>query len=332
MDLLILGGTRFVGRHLVTVALERGHRVTLFNRGQSAPDLFPEVETLKGDRDGDLSALRGRKWDAVVDTCGYVPRVVRDSAELLADAVDRYVFVSSISVYADSLPPGADESAPLAIIEDESTEEVTGEAYGALKALCERAAEKAMPGQVINVRPGLIVGPQDPTGRFAYWPVRMARGGEVLAPGSPDRQVQFVDARDLGSWLVSMAEGGEPGAYNATGPESTLTMGSFLEECAEVAGSDVGFTWVNDDFLEERDVVPFVELPLWLPERYAGLSAVDNSRAVAAGLRFRAVNETVRDVLEYERGLHDAQYDAGLNPERERELLQEWRDEEAGAR
>ncbi|MBA2343552.1 MAG: NAD-dependent epimerase/dehydratase family protein, partial [Rubrobacter sp.] len=167
MDLLILGGTRFVGRHLVTAALDRGHRVTLFNRGQSAPDLFPEVETLRGDRDGNLSALRGREWDAVVDTCGYVPRIVRASAGLLADAVDRYVFISSISVYEDSLPPGADESAPVAALEDESIEEVTGETYGALKALCERAAEDAMPGRVVGVRPGLIVGLHDPTGRFA---------------------------------------------------------------------------------------------------------------------------------------------------------------------
>ncbi len=332
MDLLILGGTRFVGRHLVTAALDRGHRVTLFNRGQSAPDLFPEVETLRGDRDGNLSALRGREWDAVVDTCGYVPRIVRASAGLLADAVDRYVFISSISVYEDSLPPGADESAPVAALEDESIEEVTGETYGALKALCERAAEDAMPGRVVGVRPGLIVGLHDPTGRFAYWPVRAARGGEALAPGRPDRPVQFVDARDLGRWLVSMAERGEPGTYNATGPEDTLTMGSMLEACAEATGNDVNFTWVDDAFLEERDVQPFMGLPLWLPERYAGLAAVDNSRAVAAGLHFRPLKETVGDVLEYERGLHGAQYDAGLDPGRERELLEEWHGEKAGTR
>jgi 2'-hydroxyisoflavone reductase len=189
-----------------------------------------------------------------------------------------------------------------------------------------------MPGRVVNVRPGLIVGPHDPTGRFAYWPVRAARGGEVLAPGRPDLHVQFVDVRDLGRWLVSMAENGEPGTYNATGPEQTLTMGRFLEECAEAAGNDVGFTWVDEDFLEERDVMPFMDLPLWLPERYAGLSAVDNSRAVAAGLQFRPLDETVRDVLEYERGLHHAQYDAGLDPGRESELLEEWRDKGGGAR
>jgi len=324
MDLLVLGGTRFVGRHLVTAALDRGHRVTLFNRGKSGPRLFPGVENLRGDRDGGLSTLRDQHWDAVVDTCGYVPRVVRASAELLADAVDRYVFVSSISVYDESLLPGADESAPVATIEDESVEEITGETYGALKALCERAAEEAMPGRVVNVRSGLIVGPYDPTGRFAYWPLRTARGGEVLAPGNPDRPVQFVDVRDLGRWLVTMAEEGEPGVYNATGPESTLTMGGLLEACAEAAGNDVRFIWVDDNFLEKRNVEPFVELPLWLPERYAGFNTVDNSRTVAAGLQFRPLEETVRDVLEYERGLGDAQYDAGLNPEREREVLREW--------
>ncbi len=332
MDLLVLGGTRFVGRHLVGVALDRGHRVTLFNRGHSAPDLFPEVETSRGDRDGDLSVLRGRKWDAVVDTCGYVPRVVRASAELLADAVDRYVFVSSISVYDESLPPGADESAPVAVLDDESVEEVTGETYGALKALCEQAAEEILPGRVISVRPGLIVGPHDPTGRFAYWPRRAARGGEALAPGRPERPVQFVDARDLALWILAMAERGEAGAYNAIGPKSELTMDHLLEACANAAGSDVSFAWVDDAFLEERTVEPFTELPLWLPEENASLLAVDNSRAVAAGLEFRPVEETVRDVLEYERDIEDAVYDAGLDSKKEHGLLEAWREERAGTR
>ncbi len=325
MDLLVLGGTRFVGRHLVRAALDCGHRVTLFNRGQSAPDLFPEVENLRGHRAGDLSALTGRKWNAVVDTCGYVPRIVRASAELLADAVDRYVFVSSISVYRDPLPPGADESAPVAVLEDGPVEEVTAETYGALKALCERVAEEAMPGRTISIRSGLIVGPHDTTGRFAYWPRRAVRGGDALAPGDPERPVQFVDARDLARWILVMAEQGDPGTYNAVGPERALTMGGLLEECADAAGSDVRFTWVDDDFLEEQGVEPFTELPLWLPERHAGILAVDNSRAVAAGLEFRPVEETVRDVLEYERGREDARYDAGLGAERETALFLEWR-------
>jgi 2'-hydroxyisoflavone reductase len=181
-----------------------------------------------------------------------------------------------------------------------------------------------MPGRTISVRPGLIVGPHDPTGRFAYWSLRAAAGGEALAPGDPGRRVQFVDARDLALWLLLMAGRGEPGAYNAVGPEGDLTMGELLEECRAAAGSDVRFTWVEDDFLEERGVEPFTELSLWLPERYAGLLAVDNSRVVAAGLGFRPVGETVRDVLEYERGVPDAVYDAGLDPEKERELLRGW--------
>ena len=189
MNLLILGGTVFLGRHLVEAALARGHAVTLFNRGQHNPDLFPEVERLRGDRDGDLQALEGRRWDAVVDTCGYVPRVVRASAEMLAPNVDHYTFISSISVYADTSKPGIDEQAPVGTLDDPTTEEVTGESYGPLKALCEQAAEAAMPGRVLNIRPGLIVGPHDPTDRFTYWVRRVAEGGEVLAPGNPHAPV-----------------------------------------------------------------------------------------------------------------------------------------------
>ena len=197
MKLLILGGTVFLGRHLVEAAQARGHQLTLFNRGQHNPELFAGVEKLRGDRSGDLSALRGRRWDAVIDTCGYIPRIVRASAELLADAVDHYTFVSSLSVYADTSRPGIDESAPVGQLADETVEDITGETYGPLKALCEQAAGRALPGRVLTVRPGLIVGPHDPTDRFTYWPVRVARGGALLAPGRPERRVAFVDVRDL---------------------------------------------------------------------------------------------------------------------------------------
>ncbi len=206
MKLLVLGGTVFLGRHLVEAATARGHSVTLFNRGQHNPELYPEVEKLRGDRDSDLSALQGRRWDAVIDTCGYLPRAVRASAELLADAVDHYTFISSISVYADFHTPAMDESAPVGTLADETVEEVTGETYGPLKALCEQAAERALPGRVLNIRPGLIVGPHDPTDRFTYWPVRVARGGEVLAPGRPHVPVQVIDGRDLAEWTVRMVE------------------------------------------------------------------------------------------------------------------------------
>jgi 2'-hydroxyisoflavone reductase len=323
MDLLILGGTRFLGRYLVEAALRDDHRVTLFNRGLSGPDLFPEVETIKGDRDGDLSALRGRRWDAVIDTCGYLPRVVRASAGLLADAVDHYAFVSSISVYPDDIGPGADEDAPVQELEDPAVEEVTGETYGGLKALCERAAEEEMPGRVLNVRPGLISGPHDPTDRFTYWPRRVAAGGEVLAPDRPERQVQFIDVRDLAGWMVKMSAEQQTGTYNATGPAYELRMGKLLEEC-EAVGGEAQIVWVSEEFLEENGVEPFTELPLWVPREYAGMQAVDCGKAIAAGLTFRPVSETIRDVLEWDSKRVEADPAAGLKPERERELLSAW--------
>jgi 2'-hydroxyisoflavone reductase len=324
MDLLILGGTRFLGRYLVEAAQEDGHRVTLFNRGLSGPDLFPEVETIKGDREGYLSALRGRRWDAVIDTCGYVPRVVRASAGLLADAVDHYTFVSSISVYSDVIGAGADESAPVEELEDPTVEEVTGETYGGLKALCERAAEEEMPGRVLSVRPGLISGPHDPTDRFTYWPRRVADGGEVLAPDRPELQVQFIDVRDLAAWMVRMSAEQQTGTYNATGPDYELRMGKLLEECEAVSDGEAQIIWVSEEFLEESGVEPFTEMPLWVPREYAGMQAVDCGRAIAAGLTFRPVSQTVRDVLEWDSTRVEADLAAGLKPERERELLSAW--------
>ncbi|HYE14573.1 MAG TPA: NAD-dependent epimerase/dehydratase family protein, partial [Pyrinomonadaceae bacterium] len=245
MRLLILGGTKFLGRHLVDAALGRGARVTIFNRGRHDPGPFPQVEWLRGDRDGGLDSLRGREWDAAVDTSGYVPRVVGASAELLAGSVGLYVFVSSISVYGDFSRP-VDEDSPTATMPDETVEEITGETYGPLKALSERAAERSMPGRTLVIRPGLIVGPHDPTVRFSYWTARVARGGEVLAPGRPGKQVQFIDARDLSDWIVRVAEERRTGVFNATGPERKLTMGEFLEECRAVSGSDASFTWVGE--------------------------------------------------------------------------------------
>jgi 2'-hydroxyisoflavone reductase len=323
MDLLILGGTRFLGRYLVEAAQEDGHRVTLFNRGLSGPDLFPEVETIKGDREGYLSALRGRRWDAVIDTCGYVPRVVRASAGLLADAVDHYTFVSSISVYSDVIGAGADESAPVEELEDPTVEEVTGETYGGLKALCERAAGEEMTGRVLNVRPGLISGPHDPTDRFTYWPRRVADGGEVLAPDRPERQVQYIDVRDLAGWMIKMSVEQRTGTYNATGPAYELRMGKLLEDC-EAVGGEAQIVWVSEEFLEENGVEPFTEMPLWVPREYAGMLEVDCGRAIAAGLTFRPVPETIGDVLEWDSKRGEPDLAAGLKPERERELLSAW--------
>ncbi len=219
MRILILGGTVFVGRHLVEAALARGHEVTLFNRGQHGPDLYPGVEKLRGDRDGGLDALRGRRWDAAIDTCGYVPRIVRASATLLANAVDHYTFISSVSVYPEAHTRHLDEDSPVGALDDESVEDVTPETYGPLKALCEQAAEGAMSGRALTIRPGLIVGPHDPTDRFTYWPRRVAQGGEVLAPGRPERPVQIIDARDLAAWTLQLVASGARGVYNATGPD-----------------------------------------------------------------------------------------------------------------
>ncbi|HLM56679.1 MAG TPA: SDR family oxidoreductase [Pyrinomonadaceae bacterium] len=333
MKLLILGGTKFLGRHLTEAALARGHEVTLFNRGLSNPDLFREVEQLRGDRDGGLDALRGREWDAVVDPSGFVPRVVRASAELLKDAVGLYVFISSQSVYAD-FSGRVDEETAVGKLEDESVEDPGGRAYGPLKALCERAAEEVMPGRVLSVRAGLIVGPYDPTGRFSYWTRRVAQGGEVLAPGDPERQVQFIDARDLAAWLLLMAESRRGGVFNATGPDYRLTMGRFLEVCREVGHSEARINWVDEKFLIERGVEPWGELPLWLTSDNAGFRnflAADNSRALSAGLTFRPLAETVRDTLDWQKSGEPPTTkdgvpvpDATLKPERERELLEEW--------
>jgi 2'-hydroxyisoflavone reductase len=325
MDLLILGGTGFLGRHFVDRALADGHRVTLFNRGLSGPDLFPEVETIRGDREGNLSALRGRRWDAVIDTCGYVPRVVRASAALLAGAVDHYTFVSSISVYSDAIEPGADEGAPVKELADPMVEEVTGETYGGLKALCERAAEEEMPGKVLNIRPGLISGPHDPTDRFTYWPRRISAGGEVLAPDRPERRVQFIDVRDLAAWIVKMSAERRAGTYNATGPDYELQVGRLMEECETVGGGGAELVWVSEDFLEENGVEPFTELPLWVPREYAAMQAIDCGRAIAAGLAFRPLSETARDVLNWDRSrAANTEMAAGLTPGRERELLRAW--------
>jgi 2'-hydroxyisoflavone reductase len=332
MKLLVLGGTKFLGRGVVDAALARGHEVTLFNRGRTAPDLFPEAEHLVGDRDGDLTALGGRSWDAVVDPSGYVPRIVRASAELLAGSVEHYVFVSSISVYREPLEPGFDEDAALGTL-DAPTEEVTGSSYGPLKTLCEEVVRDVFPETHANVRAGLIVGPHDPTGRFTYWPVRIVAGGDVLAPGDPERHVQFVDVRDLGTWIVHVAEQRISGSFNATGPEPPVTMGGLLEGCRHLTGSDANLVWVDESFLLEKGAGPWVELPLWLPGEEAAILQADVSRAISSGLAFRPLEETIRDTLVWAQSDGGAgplaggieTREAGMPADREAELLEAWR-------
>jgi 2'-hydroxyisoflavone reductase len=325
MNLLILGGTRFLGRHLVEAALGRGHRVTLFNRGKSNPGLFPQVEELRGERGGDLSALRGRSWDAVIDTSGYLPGEVRASAGLLAGSVGHYTFVSSISVYEDFGETGLDEEAPVLAPPDPEPEELDLELYGGLKVGCELAVEAAMPGRALIIRPGMIVGPHDYTNRFPYWCRRVGQGGEVLAPGDPDQQVQLIDVRDLAGWMLRMAEGGRTGVYNATGPVGRLTTRGMLEEIREATGSDARFVWASEEFLLEAGVKPWEEMPLWVPKEMVGILAVDVGRAVEAGLAFRPLAETVRDMLRPEAESPAVEFDAGISPGRERELLRAWR-------
>jgi 2'-hydroxyisoflavone reductase len=330
--LLVLGGTKFLGRAAVEAALERGHEVTLFNRGETNPELFPDAEKLRGDRDGDLSALGGREWDAVIDPSGFVPRVVRASAELLRGSVGHYVFVSSISVYDELGEPWFDEDARTVTLDDPTTEDYLTQGpvntYGGLKALCEGVVGEVFPEAHANIRAGLIVGPHDPTGRFTYWPLRLAGGGDVLAPAVPERRVQFVDVRDLGDWIVLLAEERTSGTFNAATP--TLTMGALLETCNEVGGAEAQLVWVDEAFLLEQEVGPWMELPLWVSEADSWFEQADVTRAVAAGLTFRPLEATVRDTLAWARQTGASLVtpgqigSAGMDPQREAELLEAW--------
>ena len=327
MKTLIIGGTRFLGRHLVDSALARGHEVTLFNRGLTNPDLFPQVEAILGDREKDWAELSGREWDAAVDTCGYVPRIVRLSAQGLREAggVNRYVFISSISVYASFSKIGIDESDPVGKIEDETVEEITGETYGPLKVLCENVIQDTFGGRgALIVRPGLIVGPNDPTDRFTYWPVRVSRGGDVLAPDSPEAPIQIIDVRDLSDFIIKLIEEKASGVYNATGPDYELTLGTLLETCKQVSNSDANFKWASVEFLGRHEVAPWSDMPVWIPntEEDAGFSRVDISKAIKAGLTFRLLEDTVRDTLEWaETRPSDREWKAGLSAEKEEKVL-----------
>ena len=320
MKLLVLGGTKFLGRATVEAALARGHEVTLFNRGETNPELFPDTEKLRGDRTEDLSALTGREWDAVVDPSGYVPAVVRASAEKLSGQTGYYLFVSSLSVYADRSKPMVEDDAVEQLgdmPDDRLLEDYSN--YGALKALAEQAVAETYPDAHATVRPGLIVGPYDPTGRFTYWPHRVARGGEVLAPAPAEEPTQIIDVRDLGDWIVSLCERRVGGVFNAAHPG--VSRGQLLETCRSVAGVDADITWIDPDFLVEQGVGQWMELPLWIHDPDATyFDRVDTGRAIASGLTFRPLAETVRATLE-EAETTDA---AGLKPDRETELLKAW--------
>ncbi|MEP6900692.1 MAG: NAD-dependent epimerase/dehydratase family protein [Actinomycetota bacterium] len=341
MKILIIGGTKFLGRHLINAALKNNHEVTLFNRGKKySEDEIEGVEQLHGDRNSDLDKLANRRWDACLDTCGYLPQSVKASAEFLRESINQYIFVSSISAYANFSEVNFDENAPLAELTEEQKKQLDaidtkgeltgaalGEMYGALKVLCEREAEKAMPKRVLNVRPGLIVGEYDFTDRFTYWVMRVASGGKILAPGNPNRFVQMIDAQDLARWIVKMAEKRETGIYNAGGRPFDLTFGEMLEEIKTFSKSNAEFVWATEEFLRENNVAVWSEMPLYLHESdkdWQGFLSANIDKALTKGLKLRSLPDTIRETLNWRQTKKD-EMKAGISAEREAELLEKWR-------
>jgi 2'-hydroxyisoflavone reductase len=344
MKLLILGGTMFLGRHLVDAALAQGHEITLFNRGINNADLYPEIEKLRGDRGGDLTVLRGRHWDAAIDTSGYLPSHVQASAGLLADAVQHYTYISSLSVYPEFSPPGVDETTtPPRLTEAQAATlskiknltpaltEKLRPLYGPLKTLCEQVAEDALPGRVLTVRPGLVVGPWDYHESFTTWVRRIAKGGEVLAPGRPGRPVQLIDARDLAEWIIRMVQVRQTADYNATGPDYSLTLQQLLKDCVASCGSDASLVWVDDQFLIDANATR-TELPIWHHNpRTHGLAAVNCGKALASGLTFRPLSDTIQDTLAWDNARPpNLKRHLGLHLDRELQLLQAWHHQALG--
>ncbi len=329
ISILILGGTGFIGPHMVRSAQARGHVITLFNRGKTNTHLFPEVEKLKGDRENDLESLKGRKWDVVIDNSAIRPWWVRDSAQLLKHSVDRYLFTSTRSTYADFSEIGMDENSPQYDPDPTAVDERRRLGYGQDKVLCEREARKAFGDHTLIVRPGLIVGPGDNTDRFTYWPVRIDRGGEVLAPGDPENGVMFIDVRDLAEWYIRLIENGNTGSYNALGPQAPLTFAEFLYGCRAVTNANVSFTWVDTNFLLDRELRPYREFPCWMPAEgdRLGFQRFDLSKPLAAGLTYRPLAVTAFDTLEWYKSLpgeRTAELKAGISAKREFEVLAEW--------
>jgi len=337
MRILILGGTGFTGPFQVKYALSRGHKVTVFNRGKTHPGELPkEAEQLIGDRNGQLDALKNRKWDVCIDIPTTLPVWVRDAAQILKGNIDRYVFISTISVFSDVSKPNMDESGPLAeykgadaMAETQATVRANLRLYGPLKALSEKEAEKWFPGKALIIRPGLIAGPGDESDRFTYWPVRIARGGEVLAPGTPNDPVQFIDARDLAEWTIRMVEQGTVGTFNATGPAYKLTMGKMLDEIKAAAKSNATFTWADADFLRAQKVSAWSDMPTWVPPRgdSIGFSQINTQKAISKGLTFRSIGDTTIATLDWfqkQPAERQAKLKAGLTAEREATVLAAW--------
>jgi 2'-hydroxyisoflavone reductase len=334
LRLLILGGTGFTGPFQVRYAVARGHAVTVFNRGTRDVDLPDGVEHLVGDRNDNLTALEGREWDVVIDNPTMLPNWVRLSGTLLKDACNQYIFISTISVYADNSQPGMDETTPVLEYAGEKdpftlTLQEGGPHYGAIKALSEREAAYWFPGRATIIRPGLIVGPRDETDRFSYWPVRIDRGGEVLAPGTPNDPTQIIDARDLAEWTIRMAESGETGVFNATGPQRPRPIGDMLNGIKQAIGSNATFTWVDQEFLQQQQVRGWQEMPVWVPLRdeNRAFMQVSVEKAIANGLTYRPFDTTVRDTLEWCKSRpaeRQANLRSGIDPDKEKQVLAAW--------
>jgi 2'-hydroxyisoflavone reductase len=326
LKVLILGGTGISGPHLVRELRAAGHKVTLLNRGKRNPLPFEDVETLIGDRNGPLDVLKGRDWDVVVDNSGYFPRQVRTSTEILKDHTGHYIYVSSISAYVNLTPPGIDEDYELAPLKDPEATEITNDNYGGLKAACEKIVEQTFGERQAVIRPSYIVGPGDITDRFGYWPVRVARGGPMLAPGAPSDPIQFIDVRDMADFMRACVERQIKGRYNLCNPPGAVTIGELLETSKRLTGSNATFVWAPQSFLEANNAIESGEIPIWAPPvgEYAGATLVSSARAVAQGLRFRDLEVTIRDTLawhEQRPADQKAKLRAGLTPEREAELL-----------
>ena len=329
LRILVLGGTGFIGPHMVRYALQRGHTVTIFNRGRSNTHLFPLVERLIGDRENNLESLKGGTWDAVIDNSATVPWWVRDTAQLLKDSVDRYLFTSTRSTYADFTQIGMNEDGPQHDPDPSAVDERRSQGYGPNKVLCEREALRGFGDRALIVRPGLIVGPGDNTDRFSYWPIRVDKGGEMLCPGDPENPVMFIDVRDLAEWYIHMLENGTVGIYNGLGPEAPLSFAEMIYGCRAVTSAGVSFTWIDTDFLLDRGLRPYSDFPCWMPARgdRAGFQRFDLTRPLAAGLTYRPLAVTARDTLNWHKtrpAERQATLRSGLAAEREVEILEEW--------
>ena len=340
MKILILGGTRFIGLHMTALALERGHTLTFFNRGKTRTDRYPEIERIKGDRDGQIDGLKNREWDVVIDNSGYVPRHVRASAELLAPRVRQYVFVSSISVYPNFSEP-RDEKSPVGKLADETVEKVDGDTYGPLKALCEKEVEKALPGRTTVIRPGLIVGPDDNTDRFTYWPARAARGGEFIAPGSPGDAFQIIDVRDLAAFTLKAIEERTMGTYNLVSNVNEFKFGELTDACVAAANQQAKpaappkAIFLPTEFLEEQKVEPWSEMPVWLPAKgdEAAFAGTSNRAALAKGLKISPLKKTVDDTLAWHltRPAEEREkLKSGIAADKEAAVLMAWKAKHSG--